>query len=377
MLRFLRMTVHVFTRHSRTCTHKKDRAWKKCNCTKWLMWHLTGKMYRRSTKSRDWNVAAKLARQIEEKHERALLGTPAPDDGATLEGAISLFLMDRESQHLKSSTLRKLETIFKKQMLTWFHDLDVRLLRDVTLPQLIAWRGSWSDGPLAAKKKQERVRGFFWFAFRNKWITDNPALGLSKIKADIRPAVPFSPTEFAAIVSAIDSFGKTDAQRARIRAMVMLLRYSGLAIRDAVCLERHQLGDDDRLLLRRAKTGIAVSIPLRPELADMLRTLQSDNQRFFFWSGNGLPKSAVSDWQRALRRLFTLADIKHADEKPKRCHPHQFRHTFSIELLRAGVSIEDVARLLGHSSVRTTEKYYAAWVQSRADALESAVRKTW
>jgi hypothetical protein len=48
------------------------------------------------------------------------------------------------------------------------------------------------------EKKQERVKDFFWFCFRNKWLTDNPALGLSKIKADNRPAVPFTPEEFAA-----------------------------------------------------------------------------------------------------------------------------------------------------------------------------------
>lgn len=54
-----------------------------------------------------------------------------------------------------------------------------------------------------------------------------------------------------------------------------------------------------------------------------------------------------------------------------------FRHTFSIEMLVAGVPIEDVARLLGHSTVRTTEKYYASWVKARADRLEESVKAAW
>lgn len=72
-----------------------------------------------------------------------------------------------------------------------------------------------------------------------------------------------------------------------------------------------------------------------------------------------------------------MADLKYPDGTKKRSHTHQFRHTFSVEMLLAGVPIEDVARLLGHSSVRTTERYYASWVKARADKLEEAVKATW
>jgi site-specific recombinase XerD len=41
-------------------------------------------------------------------------------------------------------------------------------------------------------------------------------------------------------------------------------------------------------------------------------------------------------------------------------HPHQLRDTFAVGLLSAGVPLEEVARALGHSSVKTTEKHYAA-----------------
>jgi integrase len=121
-------------------------------------------------------------------------------------------------------------------------------------------------------------------------------------------------------------------------------------------------------------------LPLNPKVAESLRNIPAGprpNPRYFFWSGNGDPKSAVADWQRALRRLFDLAEIKHPDGAPKRCHPHMFRHTFSIELLIDGVPLEDVAQLLGHSSVKTTEKYYASWVKARADRLERVMEKQW
>jgi integrase len=77
----------------------------------------------------------------------------------------------------------------------------------------------------------------------------------------------------------------------------------------------------------------------------------------FFWTGQGKLKSAVGDWQRALKKLFALAKVSNG-------HAHRFRHTFAVELLLAGVPIERVSVLLGHSSTRTTEKHYAAWVPS-------------
>jgi site-specific recombinase XerD len=371
------LNVHVYNRHRAACPHRAKRFWKKCDCPKWITWHRDGQEHRVSADTREWNVAAARSLKIEMQYRDSLDPAPTPQ-AQTVEMAVKLYLLDREAQHLKSATISKLTTIFQKQMLTWFDDLGIRLLRDVTLPHLQAWRSTWKDAALASKKKQERVRGFFWFCVRNKWITDNVALGLSKIKADNRPADYFTPEEMSKIIVAADKFGKTDVQRARLKGMVYLLRWSGLAIRDAVTLERSELGDDDRLILRRAKTGVAVALPLQPQIAMYLRHLMThSNERFFFWTGKGLPKSAVSDWQRALRRLFELADLKHADGARKRCHPHMFRHTFSIEMLLAGVPIEDVARLLGHSSIKTTEKYYASWVKSRADRLEESVKAAW
>jgi integrase len=58
-------------------------------------------------------------------------------------------------------------------------------------------------------------------------------------------------------------------------------------------------------------------------------------------------------------------------------HSHRLRDTFSVELLRKGVSIESVSRLLGHKSIRVTEKHYAPWVKIRQDRLEAEVMGTW
>jgi len=74
------------------------------------------------------------------------------------------------------------------------------------------------------------------------------------------------------------------------------MRWSGLAIRDAVTLERRRLNEHGELFLYRAKTGSPVYFPLPPDVAESLRNISPDpspNPRYFFWSGNSSPKSVV------------------------------------------------------------------------------------
>jgi hypothetical protein len=54
-----------------------------------------------------------------------------------------------------------------------------------------------------------------------------------------------------------------------------------------------------------------------------------------------------------------------------------FRDTFAVEMLLAGVPIDQVSILLGHASVKITEKHYSPWVRARQDQLEASVQRAW
>jgi integrase/recombinase XerD len=55
------------------------------------------------------------------------------------------------------------------------------------------------------------------------------------------------------------------------------------------------------------------------------------------------------------------------------CRPHRLRDTFAVRMLLRGVPVDEVSRLLCHSSVTITEKYYAPWCPSRRLRLEGLV----
>jgi integrase len=131
------------------------------------------------------------------------------------------------------------------------------------------------------------------------------------------------------------------------------------------------------LFLRRAKTGVPVFVPLPPLVVSSLRALPSANAAYFFWSGNGDPRSAVQGYERSFRKLFRITNLRNPDGSPKWCHTHMFRDTFAVELLLAGIPIDLVSVLLGHRSIKMTEKHYLPWVKARQDQLTISIKRAW
>ena len=78
-------------------------------------------------------------------------------------------------------------------------------------------------------------------------------------------------------------------------------------------------------------------LPLAKVVLDALDAAPNVNQKYFFWSGNGEPKTTVADWQRSFRRLSEVAGGEG--------HFHMLRDTFAVELLKKGVSLETVSIL--------------------------------
>jgi site-specific recombinase XerD len=95
---------------------------------------------------------------------------------------------------------------------------------------------------------------------------------------------------------------------------------------------------------------------------------------YFFWSGHGKVQSATSNWgQRYIAPCFKAAGI----ESEGNMLSHRLRDTFAVDLLEKGVPMEEVSKLLGQTSIRTTEKHYAKWSKGRQDRLDTLVSGTW
>jgi integrase/recombinase XerD len=348
----------IYRRHGLNC-NQTSRRYRRCNCLCWVEGTLEGKYLRQSLKVRSWERAEKIIREMEES------GDEKRAKRITLVQACDSFIQDAQSRRLQEATIYKYRLLFQR-LKEWAVNEGIRFLSELNLQALQNFRATWEYQNFAARNQTERLRALFRFAHDGGWLKENPARNLKSPRVRDVPTEPFSQEEFRKIILACNRY--TGKNASLLKAFVLLLRYSGLRIRDAVKLERKQISDG-KLFLYTAKTGTPVRIPLPPECLESLASLPS-NGSYYFWSGNGKPKGRVGNFQGMLRTLFKLAEVNDG-------HPHRFRHTFACELLLAGVPIETVAILLGHSSVRVTEKHYSPWIARRQEGLEDHVRKTW
>ena len=263
--------------------------------------------------------------------------------------------------------------MLEQRLLPWCASNGYRLLKQLDVAALREFRAGWSDSPITAQKNLERLWTFFGFCHSAAWVKHNPAVAVKAPTAG-KPSTRvkvFTDGQLRRIVSACDQYPQRNSfghdNPARVRAFILTLRYSGLRIGDGVGLRKEHL-DGDRLFLQTQKSGESVYVPLPERVVDALQEIENGHD-YFFWTGRGLRKSAVADWQRSLKRVFADAKVSG--------NAHMFRHTFATDLLTRGVPIEDVAILLGHASPVITAKYYSHFVQARRERLEARVRGLW
>lgn len=360
--------LHLYRRHRKSCKHT---AWtyRRCQCPIYVKGALGGVSIKMSLDQTSWNAATQI---VADWTKAGKIGQTHDVQTQQLSHVIERFLADVKDRGLGAGTQKKYQTLLEGRLVKWADTAGVRFLSELTLDQLSAFRASWPDAPLTKQKNQERLKAFLRWCVARGWLSENPASGLSTIKVKMVPTLPFSAEEVSRILAACEQYPTRNSyghdNRTRLLAFVLLLRWTGLRIGDVVTLEWEAI-EDGRVRLYTQKTGVRVAVPLPQQVLDVIAKLPQLG-RHVFWSGNGHPKSAVADWQRSLRTLFEIAKVEGG-------HAHRFRDTFAVELLLAGVDLVDVSMLLGHSSVKVTEKHYSPWVSARQSRLETSVRRVW
>ena len=116
------------------------------------------------------------------------------------------------------------------------------------------------------RKNIEIMRTFFAFCVKSGWVTVNPAKAVKAPIVPPNPTLPFTDEEFEKTLWAVDLFREThpkvtaEKQR-KLKALVLVMRYSGIRISDAVGSKRDRI-EKGKLFLYQAKTGTPVWIPL-------------------------------------------------------------------------------------------------------------------
>jgi integrase/recombinase XerD len=398
-------TVAVYARHNSECPRKGNPYWRKCRCIKYLYIYSNGASRQISARTRSWEKAEKRAQDIRESFDPARHLQREPEAGTSTHGggieiaqATDEFMKEIERLNREEATRKKYKlTLARLSIWCAAQSPPVFLLSQLDVPTLRRWVLSWHGAPTTRHNQHQRLIAFFYFCTGQGWIKENPAKRIKNVPAEQDETLPFTREQYEALLEATyyyDSRGKErngdTTNSRRVRAYLKLLRWSGLRAGDAACLAKSKLRDDDSLFLYQAKVkgkaSAAVYVLLPPDIAEELRSVPPSSvtdPNHFFWSGRSKRKSEVSNWEKIFARVLSTATEKYPklflerSGQRKPAHLHMLRDTFAVEYLLAGMSLEEVSRLLGHSSVLITQKHYAPWVLQRQQRLAASQRAAW
>ena len=203
--------------------------------------------------------------------------------------------------------------LLQRQMKAYGEERGLKMLAQFDLDVLSKFRATWKDGPRTAGKKLERLRAFFRFAHDRQWVEINPATRIKLPKVSIRPTMPLTHDEMVKILTACDGLqittpieGKLNAHR--LKTLVVLMRYTGMRVSDAVTLTTDRL-DGKRLFLYTQKTGEPVYTVLPDSVLSALEATPRITDTRYFWSGQGKRETVICHWQMRLKKVFDLAKV--------------------------------------------------------------------
>jgi integrase/recombinase XerD len=162
----------------------------------------------------------------------------------------------------------------------------------------------------------------------------------------------------------------------RDRALLLTLFNTGARVQELLDIRTGDLQLDRPTFVRlRGKGRKERLCPLWPEtvaaLQALLSTLMEREVIPIFRNHRGEPMTRFGV-RYLLRRYAEQAQSVTPTLGAKRVHPHTYRHSAAVHLLRAGVDLVTISHWLGHASIETTNRYAAIDLETKRQALERA-----
>ncbi|WP_321477681.1 tyrosine-type recombinase/integrase [uncultured Paludibaculum sp.] len=414
------MSLHLYRRHRLECEAKRPeesrngefeertKGWKRCSCMIFASGSLGGKFRRKQTGRSAWDEAKAVATAWERSGAwdgHSLLPPVEPtrvsgDSAVSIEQATTAFLAEHQRNSSPNTVLKY--TALVTQLQAYSTKLGYIMISQWTPLDVREFRASWGVGPQTSIKRLSTVKAFFEFCLTNEWVTRNVARLVKnprgKAAGDRRgeQKLPFTDDELDKMFAACATYGSTSLRKwpkkrngqvvhtdtrykeyqrtwtgEDLADFISISVYTGLRILDVCTFHIDRLKPSGEVHIRTTKNGTHVYTWVPEWLQERIRERSRTVGPLIFGAHTTTDVNVITDvWRRKLKALWALCG--EWKEPPT---PHRFRHTFARVLLqRPGVSIRDVAELLGNTE-QMVRKHYAAWMPESQERLTAVLRE--
>jgi len=215
--------------------------------------------------------------------------------------------------------------------------------------------------PYVVKREIAYLSAMFNWAITKRYANDNLTNGIKKPKLPQKQPLYFSETDFGILLRTIDNQD--------IKDLINIATLTGLRQMELITLTWQQVAFKNKILTLDNRNHFTKSkrirtIPLNVKALQILteRQMKCDAEFIFTYNNQPIKQDFIS---KKFKKYVLKAGLN------RKLNFHSLRHTFASWLVQRGVSIYEVSKLLGHSSISVTEIYS----HLRAEDLREAVEK--
>ena len=243
--------------------------------------------------------------------------------------------------------------------------MERQYLKNVT-PKTLSWYADAfkafdsaldSDGAIKQRIVELRQRGVAassvnsWLRCINGYLKWSGAgLKIPKLKEEQKVLATLNPEQMARLIT----FKPKGINQTRTHVAAMLMLDGGYRISELLDLRQEGCDFDNLVVKVRGKGNKHRLVPLSVEMRKTLyryAVKHSGPGRFLFGTRNNT-QVTVRNFERdfkAIGRRLAITGVRFS--------PHTLRHSFAVSYLRNGGNLFYLSKILGHSSVKTTERY--------------------
>ena len=184
----------------------------------------------------------------------------------------------------------------------------------------------------------------FGWLNREGLIDTNPCNNLAPIKQQKIIRKPFSPIEIQRI--------KEACVTSRDKALVYFFLSTGCRVGEVCALNKDQINFQEKEIVVFGKGSKQRTVYIDDVTAMMLKRyfIERKDKSEALFAGKGTDRLTPSGIRSILNKIGHRANVENV-------HPHRFRRTLATTLINHGMSIQEVATILGHDKLDTTMKY--------------------
>jgi len=249
-------------------------------------------------------------------------------------------------QGLKEATIRgKRDTL--KRFLAWLKN---KPFNEETCKEWVLSLKARGLMPNSVKHEARILRATVRYLFKKKYIDEDFALSIPSPKIPKRPLelVPIELAEKIVLVGTLPGRGDNSINKKRKEEYRVALKFilrTGLRNREVRSLRGVDINLEDETYLVRSKSGNLDRLPLPRDMIKDVKQRTNNGQLF--------PNLRAERLNICLKRGCERLEIK------TKVRVHTLRHIFCTTLLKKGVPLQIVSRLMRHASVAITDEVYS------------------